>query len=103
MAEDKDELLGILTHDLKNHLGGMQMSAQLLHDRASELTEPRLTRMSTNILNASNQMFSFVKEFLANTAADRGYILNLEVVSSRHQRRPPPSSAIPRPRFARRS
>jgi two-component system sensor histidine kinase/response regulator len=81
VAEDKDELLGILTHDLKNHLGGMQMSAQLLHDRASELTEPRLTRMSTNILNASNQMFSFVKEFLANTAADRGYALNLEVVS----------------------
>jgi two-component system sensor histidine kinase/response regulator len=81
VAEDKDELLGILTHDLKNHLGGMQMSAQLLHDRASELTEPRLTRMSTNILNASNQMFSFVKEFLANTAADRGYLLNIEVVS----------------------
>jgi two-component system sensor histidine kinase/response regulator len=81
IAEDKDELLGILTHDLKNHLGGMQMSAQLLHDRASELTEPRLTRMSTNILNASNQMFSFVKEFLANTAADRGFALNLEVVS----------------------
>lgn len=81
LAEDKDELLGILTHDLKNHLGGMQMSAQLLHDRASQLAEPRLTRMSANILNASNQMFSFVKEFLANTAADRSYTLNLEVVS----------------------
>jgi two-component system, sensor histidine kinase and response regulator len=81
LAEDKDELLGILTHDLKNHLGGMQMSAQLLHDRASQLTEPRLTRMSSNILNASNQMFSFVKEFLANTAADRAYNVNLEAVS----------------------
>ena len=28
LAEDRDELLGILTHDLKNHLGGMDMSAQ---------------------------------------------------------------------------
>src|ERR1035441_1600099 len=31
LAEDKDELLGMLAHDLKNHLGGMQMSSQLLH------------------------------------------------------------------------
>jgi two-component system sensor histidine kinase/response regulator len=81
LAEDKDELLGILAHDLKNHLGGMQMSAQLLHDRAADLGDNRLKRMSGNILDASNQMFSFVKEFLANAAADRGYTLNLEPIS----------------------
>jgi two-component system sensor histidine kinase/response regulator len=81
LAEDKDELLGILAHDLKNHLGGMQMSAQLMHDRSEELADARLKRMSANILNASNQMFSFVKEFLANAAADRGFVLNLEGVS----------------------
>src|SRR6185436_17616312 len=33
LEEDKDELLGILAHDLKNHLGGMQMSANLLRER----------------------------------------------------------------------
>jgi len=33
LLKDKDELLGILAHDLKSHLGGMQMSAQLLRDR----------------------------------------------------------------------
>jgi two-component system sensor histidine kinase/response regulator len=81
IAEDKDELLGILAHDLKNHLGGMQMSAQLLHDRAAQLADSRLIRMSANILNGSNQMFSFVKEFLANASADRGYILNPDTVS----------------------
>jgi two-component system sensor histidine kinase/response regulator len=81
LAEDKDELLGILAHDLKNHLGGMQMSAQLMHDRASSLGEDRLKRMSVNILDASNQMFSFVKEFLANAAADRGLTFNLEAIS----------------------
>jgi two-component system sensor histidine kinase/response regulator len=81
LAEDKDELMGILAHDLKNHLGGMQMSAQLMHDRALSLGDERLKRTSGNILDASNQMFSFVKEFLANAAADRGLALNLEAVS----------------------
>jgi two-component system, sensor histidine kinase and response regulator len=81
LAEDKDELLGILAHDLKNHLGGMQMSAQLMHDRAIALADARLNRVSSNILDASNQMFSFVKEFLANAAADRGFPLNVEGVS----------------------
>jgi two-component system, sensor histidine kinase and response regulator len=81
LAEDKDELLGILAHDLKNHLGGMQMSAKLLHDRAATAADPRLNRMVTNILDASDQMFSFVKEFLANSAADRGLTFNVESVS----------------------
>jgi two-component system sensor histidine kinase/response regulator len=81
LAEDKDELLGILAHDLKNHLGGMQMSAKLLYDRASSVADPRLNRMATNILDASEQMFSFVKEFLANAAADRGLTLTTESVS----------------------
>jgi two-component system, sensor histidine kinase and response regulator len=81
LAEDKDELLGILAHDLKNHLGGMQMSAKLLHDRAAAVPDPRLNRMATNILDASDQMFSFVKEFLANAAADRGLKLSMESVS----------------------
>jgi two-component system, sensor histidine kinase and response regulator len=81
LAEDKDELLGILAHDLKNHLGGMQMSARLLNDRADKAADPRLSRMASNILHASDQMFSFVKEFLANAAADRGQVLSLEGVS----------------------
>jgi two-component system sensor histidine kinase/response regulator len=81
LAEDKDELLGILAHDLKNHLGGMQMSAQLMHDRALSIGDQRLKRMSANILDASDQMFSFVQEFLANAAADHGQAVKLEPVS----------------------
>jgi len=81
LAEDKDELLGILAHDLKNHLGGMQMSAQLLNDRARQLADARLVKISSNILHASDQMFSFVKEFLANAAADRGLTIMLAPVS----------------------
>jgi two-component system, sensor histidine kinase and response regulator len=78
LAEDKDELLGILTHDLKNHLGGMQMTAQLLNDRASAANDPALKRMSGNILTSTGQMLAFVKQFLANASADRGLTVNME-------------------------
>ena len=81
LAEDKDELLGILAHDLKNHLGGMQMSAQVLHDRVSAGGDERLKRIATNILRSSDRMFSFVREFLANSAADRPTSLNMRSVS----------------------
>jgi two-component system sensor histidine kinase/response regulator len=80
LAEDKDELLGILAHDLKNHLGGMQMSAQLLNDRAVSLTDQRLERMAANILTATTQMSAFVHQFLANSSADRGWVLKPESI-----------------------
>jgi two-component system, sensor histidine kinase and response regulator len=70
LAEDKDELLGILAHDLKNHLSGMQLSAGLLAERASELP-PNSERLVQNISESSTRMLAFVKEFLANQRAER--------------------------------
>jgi two-component system sensor histidine kinase/response regulator len=72
LAEDKDELVGILAHDLKNHLGGMEMSAGLLRDRVSRVNDDRSARLAENILHSSSQLLSFVREFLANAAADHG-------------------------------
>lgn len=80
LAEDKDELLGILTHDLKNHLGGMLMSAQLLQDRADRLPDDKSRRLVGNILESSTQMLAFVKEFLANAALERPRELHLQAV-----------------------
>ena len=77
LAEDKDELIGILAHDMKNHLGGMQMSAQLLRDRVTRQNDPRLLQLSENILNSSERLLAFVKEFLANAAVDHGLTLTL--------------------------
>ena len=37
LAEDKDEILGILAHDLKNSLAGMKLSAGLLQSRKTEM------------------------------------------------------------------
>ncbi len=81
LAEDRDELLGILTHDLKNHLGGMDMSAQLLRDRTAAMADPKLRLMVDNISHSSGQMLTFVKEFLANASADHGLNLKPEPVN----------------------
>ncbi len=81
LAEDRDELLGILAHDLKNHLGGMGMSAQLLRDRTEAVADPKLRLMADNIAHSSSQMLAFVKEFLANASADHGVQVHTESVN----------------------
>lgn len=80
LAEDKDELLGILTHDLQNHLAGIQMSAQLLHDSADKAPGDSGRKLMDNILQSSTQMLAFVKEFLANAALERRQSLELHPV-----------------------
>jgi two-component system sensor histidine kinase/response regulator len=77
LAEDKEELLGILAHDLRNHLGGMQMTAQVLRDRIGS-TDARLQSMANNLATASERTLSFLREYLANAASDHG--LKLSVV-----------------------
>jgi two-component system sensor histidine kinase/response regulator len=72
LAEDKDELLGILAHDLKNYLGGMNVSAGLLHRQLARFNDERVAQLAENILRTSSQSLAFVKEFLANAAADHG-------------------------------
>jgi two-component system, sensor histidine kinase and response regulator len=81
LAEDRDELLGIMAHDLKNHLSGIDMSAQLLRDRTESVADPKLRLMAQNISHSSSQMLTFVKEFLANASADHGLNLSTEPVN----------------------
>jgi two-component system sensor histidine kinase/response regulator len=81
LGEDKDELMGILTHDLKNLLSGMQMSAERLRDSSGSLTDPKLRLMVENISYSSSQMLAFVKEFLANASFGHGLTLKTESVS----------------------
>jgi two-component system, sensor histidine kinase and response regulator len=81
LAEDKDELLGILAHDLKNHLGGMQLSSQLLHKRIERLGDERAAHLSENILRSGDHLLTFLKEFLANAAAEQGVVLKPTTLS----------------------
>lgn len=81
LAEDKDELLGILAHDLKNYLGGMNVSAGLLHRQLEKFNDERVTQLAENIFRTSAQSLAFVKEFLANAAADHGFTFTLSAIN----------------------
>lgn len=80
LAEDKDELLGILAHDLKNHLGGIKISAHVLKTSVERQGGAELAALATSIHAGTDQMFAFVVEFLANSAADRGLTFKPEPV-----------------------
>lgn len=82
LAEDKDELLGILAHDLKNHLGGLNMSAKLLCERIRHLHDERLQRLADNAFYSSGQLLAFVKDFLANAAAEHGFKPQLTTIDA---------------------
>jgi two-component system sensor histidine kinase/response regulator len=82
LAEDKDELLGILAHDLKNHLGGLNMSAKLLCDRIRNLRDDRIQRLADNAFYSSGQLLAFVKDFLANAAAEHRFEPQLTTVDA---------------------
>jgi two-component system sensor histidine kinase/response regulator len=65
---------------LKNHLGGMLMSVQLLNEKSKSINDTRFQRMGANILRATDQMLSFVKEFLANAEVDHGRPMKFQPV-----------------------
>jgi two-component system sensor histidine kinase/response regulator len=73
LAQDKDELLGILAHDLKNALGSTLMNSQLLAEWTEK--DPKLHRVSRSILEATDRTLTFVKQFLANAKAEHGLTL----------------------------
>jgi two-component system sensor histidine kinase/response regulator len=81
LAEDKDELLGMITHYLQGGLAGMQMSAELLRDRHAARGDAKLRLMADNIRRSSSQMRAFVKALAANAAADHGISVKTERVN----------------------
>ena len=90
LAEDKDELLGILAHDLKNYLGGINMSAELMSGQIERFKDERLTQLSDNMIRSSALAMAFVKEFLANSASGSWFHLQASRRQSggdRHRRR----------------
>lgn len=70
LAEDKDELLGILTHDLGNHLAGIHMNAVAL-ERQFKTLPPHCAAFIRNIVRSTEVITAFVQEFLANQSAER--------------------------------
>jgi len=81
LAQDKEELIGMISHHLQNHLAGMHMSAQNLMNHMRENADPKLRLMAENIQSSSSQMRAFLRSFLANAAADHSLNINLERIS----------------------
>ena len=80
LAEDKEESLGLLMHQLKNHLVGMHMAADVLRDGNQLCGDPALRAMIEDISGSSGQMLSFVDLFLANASVDHRLVIKLEPV-----------------------
>jgi len=70
LAEDKDELLGLLTHDLGNDLAGLHMNAVALERQPGAMPSP-CAPLIKNIVRSTEDITAFVQEFLANQAAER--------------------------------
>jgi len=83
LAQDKDELLGVISHYLQNHLAGLNMSAQGLLNRAQHIEDSKLRLMAENIRASTMKMRAFVRTFLANSAAEHGLAIKLETVNLR--------------------
>jgi two-component system sensor histidine kinase/response regulator len=81
LAQDKDEMLGMISHHLQNHLVGIHMSAQFLLERSRIETDPKLHLLAENIRNSSGQMRAFLKTFLANAAADHVLRIQMEPIN----------------------
>ncbi|MBN9693851.1 MAG: hybrid sensor histidine kinase/response regulator [Verrucomicrobia bacterium] len=81
LARDKDELIGILAHDLKNALGSVLMNSQLLQRRTEGDT--RLNQLSTQIVDSTDRTLAFVRQFLANSAADHSLRIERQRVAVR--------------------
>jgi two-component system sensor histidine kinase/response regulator len=80
LAQDNEELLGMISHHLQNHFAGMEMSAQVLLNRVPADGDTNV-RVLTEIRNASSRMRTFVKSFLANAAIDHKLSVRHEKVN----------------------
>jgi two-component system sensor histidine kinase/response regulator len=81
LAQDKEELLAMISHHMQNHLAAMHMSAQLVLKRAETNNDAGLRLLASNIMNASTETRTFVRTFLDNSAADHGLSIKLEAIS----------------------
>jgi two-component system sensor histidine kinase/response regulator len=74
LAEDKDELLGLLTHELGNDLLGLHLNAVVLEQQLDTIPA-RCAPLVVNIVRSTKAVTTFVKEFLSNQSAERIQVL----------------------------
>jgi len=73
MVIEKNELLGIVSHDLKNPLQSIKLAAQLLKTDGS-LSKVEVSEFSSDILNSAARMFDLIKNLLDANAVEEGSV-----------------------------
>ncbi len=74
LDKDKNELLGIAAHDLKNPLSAIKMLSKVLYDEAGSIGIDDIKDLSGEILKASGRMFDLITNLLDVNAIERGGI-----------------------------
>ncbi|HYF02905.1 MAG TPA: tetratricopeptide repeat-containing sensor histidine kinase [Patescibacteria group bacterium] len=74
ISDEKSEMLGIATHDLKNPLSVIGIVAKALKNNAHSITPDLITEYATDIEQTANEMFALVKNFLDINAIESGAI-----------------------------
>lgn len=71
--KEKDELLGLTAHDLKNPINSISMLSKVLRD-ADELSTEEVKEYSGDIASTAERMLSLIKELLDFNAIEEGRI-----------------------------
>jgi DNA-binding response OmpR family regulator len=74
LAQEKEELIEMLAHSLKNYLGGINLSADLMRGRSERLKDVRLRQLAEQMIDSSASALALVKNFLGRAAVDHGSI-----------------------------
>ncbi len=72
LNQDKNEFLGIVAHDLKNPLFGIQGAAELILTNFEEMSQEEITDFLRMMQTASRQMFELIKNLLDVNAIESG-------------------------------
>ena len=80
LARAREDVLGVVAHDLRNPLNLIQMTAELMHDE--ELPHPRRTELLTIAIRAAKEMNRLIEDLLDTVRLQSGRLsLTVEDVS----------------------
>ncbi len=74
LNREKNEILGIVAHDLKNPVSNIRMLSKLLRDDAATLTESEVVEFAGDIYTVSERMFELITTLLDVNAIEEGSI-----------------------------
>jgi signal transduction histidine kinase len=71
-ARARDELLAVVSHDLRNYLSTVRMSAEVLSKVISEMGEPKMSRLIDALLRAADRMMHLIESLRDATMIETG-------------------------------